>query len=48
MQPGWVLFIPLMILGGIATLIVGAVRNHRRRQYYAAGYYPPPPPPPPM
>jgi hypothetical protein len=45
-QPAWVLWIPLMILGGIITLIVGAVRSYHRRQYYAAGYYPPPPPPP--
>jgi hypothetical protein len=48
MQPAWVLWIPLMILGGIITLIVGAIRSHRRRMYYEAGYYPPPPPPPPV
>lgn len=48
MQPGWILWIPLMIIGGIAALIVSAVRSHRSRQFYAAGYYPPPPPPPPV
>jgi hypothetical protein len=48
MQPAWILWIPLLILGGIITLIVNAVRGYHRRQLYAAGYYPPPPPPPPM
>jgi hypothetical protein len=49
LQPAWVLWIPLMIFGGIATLIVGAIRSYRRRQYYAAAaYYQPPPPPPPV
>jgi hypothetical protein len=48
MQPGWVLWIPLLILGGIITAIVSAIRGYQRRQLYAAGYYPPPPPPPPM
>jgi hypothetical protein len=47
-EPGWLLLIPLMILGGIATLIVGVIRNYRHRQFYAAGSYPPPPPPPPV
>lgn len=47
-QPGWVLFIPLMIFGGIVTLIVNAVRNFRHRQYMAAVYAYPPQPPPPM
>jgi len=47
-EPGWLLLIPLMIFGGIAALIVSAIRNYRHRQLYAAGYYPPPPPPPPM
>jgi hypothetical protein len=46
MQPAWVLWVPLMILGGIVTLIVSAVRGYRRRMYFPAGYYPPPPPPP--
>jgi hypothetical protein len=47
-QPGWVLWFPVMILGGIVALIVSAVRNYHRRQLYAAGYaYPPPPSPPP-
>jgi hypothetical protein len=45
-EPGWLLLIPLIILGGIAALIVGIIRNYRDRQFYAAGYYPPPPPPP--
>jgi hypothetical protein len=45
-QPFWVLLIPLVILGGIITLIVNAVRNFRHRQLMAAAYaYPPPPPP---
>jgi hypothetical protein len=47
-QPAWVLLIPLLILGGIITLIVSAVRNFHRRQLMAAGYpFPPPPPPAP-
>jgi hypothetical protein len=47
-QPGWVLFIPLLILGGIISLIVNAVRNFRDRQLMAAAYaYPPQPPAPP-
>jgi len=45
-QPAWLLWVPLMLLGGIVALIVSAFRSYRRRQYYAAGYYPPPPPPP--
>jgi hypothetical protein len=48
-QPGWVIFIPLIFLGGLITLIVSLVRSHRRQQMFAAGYqYPPPPPPPPQ
>jgi hypothetical protein len=47
-EPGWLLLIPLMIFGGIAALIVNAIRDYRHRQLYAAGYYPPPPPPPPV
>jgi len=47
-EPGWLLLIPLLILGGIAALIAGVIRNYRHRQFYAAGYYPPPPPPPPV
>jgi hypothetical protein len=48
-QPGWVLWIPLIIIGGIVALIVSAVRNYHARQMYAGGYpYPPPPPRPPM
>jgi hypothetical protein len=48
-EPGWIFWIPLMFLGGIAVLVVSQVRSHFRRQMYAAGYpyqYPPPPPPP--
>lgn len=44
-QPAWLLWIPLMILGGIIALIVSAVRNYRRRQWLAATGYPYPPPP---
>lgn len=48
-QPFWILLVPLAIIGGIITLIVGAVRNFRHRQLMAAGYaYPPQPPPPPV
>jgi hypothetical protein len=47
-QPAWVLFVPLMILGGIIALIISQVRAYRRRQIYAAYQYQPPPPPPPQ
>jgi hypothetical protein len=47
-EPGWIFWVPLMFLGGIAVLVVSQVRSHFRRQMYAAGYpYPPPPPMPP-
>ncbi len=49
-QPAWVLWIPLMIVGGIVSLIVSQVRAYHRRQWMGTGYmYPPqaPPPPPP-
>ncbi len=47
-EPGWLLFIPLLIMGGIVSLIVNAVRNFRHRQFMAAVYaYPPPMPPQP-
>lgn len=46
-QPGWVLWIPLMLLGGIVTLIVSEVRRRRRNAWLAMGYpYPPQAPPP--
>lgn len=44
-EPAWLLLIPLMILGGIVTLIVSLVRSYRHRQFYAYGYPPQPPPP---
>lgn len=45
-QPIWLLLIPFLIIGGIITLIVSAVRNFRHRQLIAAGYgYPMQPPP---
>ena len=46
-QPGWVLWIPLMLIGGIVTLIVSEIRRHRRNAWLAMGYaYPPHAPPP--
>ncbi len=44
-QPIWLLLIPLLLVGGIVTLIVNVVRNFRHRQLLAAGYgYPIQPP----
>jgi hypothetical protein len=48
-QPGWILWIPLMLFGGLIALIVSYFRRYRRRQMYASGYPPfPPQPPPPV
>lgn len=47
-EPFWLLLIPLVIVGGIISLIVNAVRNFRHRQLMAAAYaYQPQQPPPP-
>lgn len=46
-QPGWVLWIPVMLIGGIVTLIVSEVRRRRRNAWLLMGYpYPPQAPPP--
>ena len=46
-EPAWVLWIPLLIVGGIIWFVVHEVRMWRHRQLLAAGYpFPPPPPPP--
>jgi hypothetical protein len=42
-QPGWILWIPLMIAGVIIIVVVREVRAWRRRQYY--GNFPHPPHP---
>jgi hypothetical protein len=42
--PFWILFFPLLLIGGIISLIVHEVRALRWRQYQA--YYPYPPIPP--
>jgi len=44
-QPGWILWVPLMIFGSIIVLIVSAIRNHRRRQMFIGYPFPPPPHP---
>ncbi|HZB88782.1 MAG TPA: hypothetical protein VE291_09015 [Terracidiphilus sp.] len=48
LQPGWVLLIPLLILGSMIYGVVSAVRcGCSRRQYMAAYPFPPHPPMPP-
>jgi hypothetical protein len=47
-QPGWILWIPLLILGTIIVLVVREIRAWRRRQILAAYSFPPQPPPPPQ
>lgn len=43
-QPGWVLLIPLCILGCLFYFLVSVVRNYRYRQMMANYPFPPPPP----
>jgi hypothetical protein len=45
-QPGWILWIPLLIIGTIVFVIVREFRSYRHRRYM--GRYPFPPPPPPQ
>ncbi|MFZ0743040.1 MAG: hypothetical protein WAM85_01475 [Terracidiphilus sp.] len=42
-QPAWVLWIPLMILGSLIAFLVSIARNYRRRQMFSGYPYPPPP-----
>ena len=44
-QPGWVLWIPLLIFGSIVVLIVSQIRSYRRRQMFSGYPFPPPPRP---
>jgi hypothetical protein len=44
-QPGWILWIPLLILGTIIIVVVREIRSWRRRQLINAYPFPPQPPP---
>ena len=45
-QPGWILWIPLLILATIIIVVVREIRSWRRRQLINAYPFPPQPPPP--
>ena len=44
-QPPWLLWIPILILGSIVVLIVSMIRSYRRRQMFSGYPFPPPPRP---
>jgi hypothetical protein len=47
-QPGWVLWIPLLVIGAIIVVIVREYRSYQRRLLLRGYPFPPPPPPPPQ